>query len=490
MNPEDKYLNPRPAPQPEPPRHTASQTSLRKLADQSSAPVSRRSSWSSKSRTGPSYPGRSVKFNKLLTYARKGSAGRVSRSLSPKRTFVPRTALRRSTAPQLADTWSDPERGRRGGSSVNGTLEIGEPTLLSRTDGSRHCIPLHNTQSEFPLRLSSLSTSPILEPRLVPFELAEKLPVIGQGNLSLQPRAQPDPSSRDSSTGRGALCHPELAPGPIEYTSQRSIYELDAESPACQTRLGTLSAGESYLTYLQSPVELPLVVTPGDVSESQPFETVSDTALPQEAANPDPEYSDRLEPLAVSKKAERPQLLRSHFSAWSTSTITPEPPSIDNPADLTSPSLSSATDTTCDPLSPYRLSFQFDASANNELAADVTKTHYTNDPDTHLSNQSADDFEDLSLDSLHISPFDSKRFFDPSSFQSYSLPQEEQASSVHTPHKLPTSPFSGALPEPAIESRHGADLVRSWNDGSAHRLTATEELLNDLGYLGGMIVPN
>ena len=72
-----------------------------------------------------------------------------------------------------------------------------------------------------------------------------------------------------------------------------------------------------------------------------------------------------------------------------------------------------------------------------------------------------------------------------SGFQGYSLPQDEQGSmhtlrkpasvtSFHTDHRLHHQPSS-------------EDLVQSWNDGSEHRVTALEELVDDLGYLGAFI---
>ena len=70
-------------------------------------------------------------------------------------------------------------------------------------------------------------------------------------------------------------------------------------------------------------------------------------------------------------------------------------------------------------------------------------------------------------------------------FQGYSLPQDEQGS-AHTIKKLPSTHF-GHSDHPLHHQSSNKDLVNSWNDGSEHRMTALEELVDDLGYLGELI---
>ena len=73
-------------------------------------------------------------------------------------------------------------------------------------------------------------------------------------------------------------------------------------------------------------------------------------------------------------------------------------------------------------------------------------------------------------------------------FQGYSLPDHDHAS-VHTIRKLPSIPLKkteGASPFTQQASKQ--DLVHSWNDGSEDRVTALGELVDDLGYLGEMII--
>ena len=73
-----------------------------------------------------------------------------------------------------------------------------------------------------------------------------------------------------------------------------------------------------------------------------------------------------------------------------------------------------------------------------------------------------------------------------SGFQGYSLPQDEQGS-MHTIRK-PASTTSVRNDHPLQQQTSSKDLVHSWNDGSEHRITALEELVDDLGYLGAFIV--
>ncbi|KAL8997381.1 MAG: hypothetical protein Q9188_006337 [Gyalolechia gomerana] len=70
-----------------------------------------------------------------------------------------------------------------------------------------------------------------------------------------------------------------------------------------------------------------------------------------------------------------------------------------------------------------------------------------------------------------------------SGFQGYSIPEPEHASSL-TLRKPASARFS-----PNLELSSSDHLVQSWNDGSVHGPTTTlDELVDDLGYLGKMIV--
>ena len=73
-------------------------------------------------------------------------------------------------------------------------------------------------------------------------------------------------------------------------------------------------------------------------------------------------------------------------------------------------------------------------------------------------------------------------------FQGYSLPDQDHAS-VLTLRKLPSPTFQKPdSASPFTQHQSKQDLVHSWNDGSEHHMTALGELVDDLGYLGRVII--
>lgn len=74
-------------------------------------------------------------------------------------------------------------------------------------------------------------------------------------------------------------------------------------------------------------------------------------------------------------------------------------------------------------------------------------------------------------------------------FAGYSLSDEEH-SSVLTLRNLPGTASKSPSGDPPFSQQDSKDIVHSWNDGSEHRInmTALEELVEDLGYLGEMII--
>lgn len=140
--------------------------------------------------------------------------------------------------------------------------------------------------------------------------------------------------------------------------------------------------------------------------------------------------------------------------------------------DLFSPSLSTASAFT-GPMSPYHLSqpgtpllneFGDDALAANP--SDVWSSPMPGVAQTHS-----------------VPPVSHVASSDNGSFQGYSLPPEEQTSSLK-----PLEPASQAFnPRDRLEPKTGKQLVESWNDGSVQPTTGMKELLEDLGYLGRMI---
>lgn len=72
-------------------------------------------------------------------------------------------------------------------------------------------------------------------------------------------------------------------------------------------------------------------------------------------------------------------------------------------------------------------------------------------------------------------------------FQEYSLSETDQVSVLTVRKDTKDSLESNGFGNPY--GQHGSKgLVHSWNDGSEHRMTALEELVDDLGYLGELII--
>ncbi len=73
-------------------------------------------------------------------------------------------------------------------------------------------------------------------------------------------------------------------------------------------------------------------------------------------------------------------------------------------------------------------------------------------------------------------------------FQGYSIPDSDHTS-VLTIRKLPSTTFKPAETTSTFSQQgNKTELVESWNDGSEHRMSALSELVEDLGYLGNVII--
>ena len=72
-------------------------------------------------------------------------------------------------------------------------------------------------------------------------------------------------------------------------------------------------------------------------------------------------------------------------------------------------------------------------------------------------------------------------------FQGYCLPQTEQASAL-TIRKLPSAVFKPSNEGQPERPTSRQDLVNFWDDGSEHRVSSFEDVMDDLGYLGKLII--
>lgn len=147
----------------------------------------------------------------------------------------------------------------------------------------------------------------------------------------------------------------------------------------------------------------------------------------------------------------------------------------------------------------YRTSENFSpglASTNN--MSDVMSHHRLSQPETPSASEYGGDFIDASMTKLasqmhriqvcddeagvpglaEMGSSSAVALHDETfrGFVGYNLPEPDQGS-TQTLKRLPNQSLSS--------SKH--DQVHSWNDGSEHRITALETLITDLGYLGKMI---
>lgn len=137
-----------------------------------------------------------------------------------------------------------------------------------------------------------------------------------------------------------------------------------------------------------------------------------------------------------------------------------------------------------DGMSPYHLA-QPDTPSGSEFGCDLLETCEVSnsEPPVTLSNvRGSKDVRIGSTANLHDTEYPELE-----GFQGYNLAEPEQAS-ARTLRKFPSTTLESCGGGSPFGKTGSKDLVHSWNDGSEHRITALEELVDDLGYLGELIV--
>ena len=137
-----------------------------------------------------------------------------------------------------------------------------------------------------------------------------------------------------------------------------------------------------------------------------------------------------------------------------------------------------------DAMSPYHLS-QPDTPSISEFGGDFLETRIDSNFEPHVTLFNIDGPKNVRIGStanLHDTQYPEL-----DGFQGYSLSETEQAS-VLTLRKSSSDTLESHGGGSPFGKQGSKDLVHSWNDGSEHRITALEELFDDLGYLGEMIV--
>ncbi|MCJ1265781.1 hypothetical protein MMC22_005661 [Lobaria immixta] len=135
-------------------------------------------------------------------------------------------------------------------------------------------------------------------------------------------------------------------------------------------------------------------------------------------------------------------------------------------------------------MSPYHLS-QPDTPSVSEFGGDFLETVLCSNSEPHVTLSNVHRPKNVCIGST-ANLLDTQ---DPQleGFRGNSLSENNQASAL-TLRKFPSATLTSREGGSPFGNQGSKDLVHSWNDGSEHRITALEELVDDLGYLGEVIV--
>lgn len=151
-----------------------------------------------------------------------------------------------------------------------------------------------------------------------------------------------------------------------------------------------------------------------------------------------------------------------------------------NTTDNFSPGLAPSTINT-DGMSPYHLPQPETPSISEFGDNNLVSQYELQDPESNVIEP-----DKLPLHRLRLDSSESMHNAAYPGFQGYSLLKAEYESAL-TLRKLPSNPLTANC-EPPFKNQASTDLVHSWNDGSQHRMSLLEELVDDLGYLGELII--
>jgi hypothetical protein len=341
-------------------------------------------------------------------------------------------------------------------------MKISNPVLISRSDEGRHCIPisvLSRTPSPIsPISALSRTTHSGNPPdTLAPTSPLRFHPVLPSGEVS-PVRVTP----REPSPPRNPALDFPLPPLPVEIIVEEDEnvdFNLDPQISQ------------------ESEFVVPTVLKP-----PPPRKRPSNDAAPSECLSPNSpntsfvhQADPNLEPLPIREKSpamdQEPQ---SRFSVYSNSTAAYSPSSantIDSPA---SACFSSTNGDSSVPDSPYELPTPYGSEIAEEDSAD------------HRSLPINDSDQDLAFGGLRIDTGDSRRnaaCFGFPAFQGYSLPEEENSSQATLRKTATLQEASRATFGPSAEGKFLQSLSES-----GQGLSALDELLNELGYLGDSIL--
>lgn len=374
MNPEDKFLNPRPVPAP-PPKLARLNTSptLPPHTNASDSSTWSGSPWSARSLSSSrgASPSSSTTALRMFRLPRKASVDGRSRSISPpsKPTGL-RAAFRQFTSPRPTSPESGAHLGRT--DQLIGELEISEPLLLTRTGSGRVSKPSSKSSSRnasreqspapsfehqpLPMHMSQLALRRGLEQ---PPDLQEPFPL-----PTFQSHRRQRSKSRDPSSLRNSLTLPDDSALETSLNDasahQYRVLETLKEAPSQQNTptwpLTSRKVGENdnYGGLPDPLLEKRLPTLPNSPSSVYPPSAASDSPgkrLSEELKNLKSHFSEMtVSSASYSCLAEKDH---SHFSHW-TAAATEHSPSSDYGINATDSS-SRESSPMRPPLSPYKV---------------------------------------------------------------------------------------------------------------------------------------
>ena len=494
LNPADKYNPLRMAPTHDLPRLATSPASLAQSRSASPSPASTLSSTSSKSEGISPASSTSSSFGRFLPFSRKSPASESTSAATvpaTKSNYI-RDAISHLPLSGSNAGSSEIQRGRRAlfgkdRAERERPLDISAPSLISRSDSGRHCIPLSEvTATAFPMSMSPTGSRPASPLRKVIAECSREPSPLGRSPITELSPVVIAPGTREESPLRHVVPKERndqsseiAAPADAGEVDTGEVVDDEEDEFNFQSPSDRLS-GEEHLTKGLSPPPSRSSPTtafpPFEPTEPAPAESVvvedpAKVSLPLAPAHP-PE---------PQPKEGSPQINKSHFSMCSTTTASLSPHLDYGFSYPTSPAMSSMTTSSMGAHSPYRLSSESGAF----MGSGVVDTERTNHSDEATSAVDAWDDEtscdelEKCLRGLKMSNGMSKRnaaYFGRSALQGYSLPEEEHASEL-------TIPKSGN----GTDAQQDEEFFESLDKHATRTFTALEDFLCDMGYLGGAI---
>ena len=348
MNPEDKFLNPRPVPA-HPPKLARLNTSptLPQHPNHSDSSTWSGSPWSARSLSssrGPS-PSNSAAALRMFRMPRKPSIDGRSRSTSPpnKQTGL-RAAFRQLTTPRPTSPDSIVNRGPTDQFSTE--LEISEPLLVGRTSSGRISKPSSKSSSKnvsreqspapslerqpLPVNVSQLALRRGLEQ---PPDLQDAFPV-----STIQSHRRQRSRSRDPSSLRNSLIVPDDGiPEALlhddtghRYQALETLREAPSQqsTPTWPLTARKVEGNDTFRGLPDSVLEKRLPTLPNSPSSAYPSSAASDSPakrLSEELKNLNSHFSE----MTVSSAYDSCLVEKdcSHFSQWTATTIDTSPSS-------------------------------------------------------------------------------------------------------------------------------------------------------------------